>query len=421
MENGSIGACDYCDSDDVAIISTEHIGKFFRSCISKAYEDIDAGSGAYYDSEEKDYFDSKGRIATRYSVKEILVEEGALDYPPDNNLVEDIFADSGPSVRDIQQGADDPYSDLDSEQFVLTNDLFGVFDTKAYLIWEEFKFSVKHYNRFFDVDSGLSERDGRRLSLESMQALLFEYVSIVKPGEVFYRVRKKGDLDFDTLVINKELSPAPPSKPQINRMSPAGISYLYLASDKDTACKECRYENEDVIIAKYISDQELSILDFSQKVMIGSDSIFSDKYDHDTRWYNAFLSRFVEEISSPVDQGNEAIKAYEYAATQVVAEYIRSLGFDGIGFSSSVGTDKSYCFFCGPDIRYCQNEYGIFDEPMHYQLLPSFLDYFSIDAIELCHTTMDGLAERIVRVRDNELIDCDITEQKLNDESSLIE
>ena len=31
------------------------------------------------------------------------------------------------------------------------------------------------------------------------------------------------------------------------------VSYLYLATDKQTACKECRCENEEVVIAEYRS------------------------------------------------------------------------------------------------------------------------------------------------------------------------
>ena len=400
-KNGVIGTCEYCDSKDVYVILTGKIGAFLRECIDKAYEDVDAGSGAMYDSETKEYLGGGGQAAIQYSVKDILEGESAFDFIPDNHLVEDIFADSGPSSREIQHGAFDPYGDVDSEQFVLQNDLFGVFDIQAYSAWETFKFSVKHYNRFFDVDAGQKSVDIRKVLLEGIRHLLCDYERTIMQGEIFYRVREKKKLDFDSLKIDKELSPAPASKPQINRMSPAGISYLYVCSDPETACKETRCNNTDVIVAKYIALQELSILDFSESIIVGADSIFSENYDHDTRWHNEFLRRFAEEISKPVDQGWDAMKSYEYAPTQVIAEYIRSLGFDGIGFRSSVNNGKSYCFFCGPETSFFIREYGLYEDQVPYQILPSFLDFFKIDSISLCHTSEKGVIEKTLQTRAN--------------------
>lgn len=106
-------------------------------------------------------------------------------------------------------------------------------------------------------------------------------------------------------------------------MSPAGISYLYFASDKQTAYEECRYKNTEVVLAEYISKEELAIIDFSQEVFIATKSIFSEEYEHDFRWINRFLENFVNEITCPVDD-NKSDHSYEYVSTQIVAEYIRS-------------------------------------------------------------------------------------------------
>lgn len=47
-----------------------------------------------------------------------------------------------------------------------------------------------------------------------------------------------------------------------------------------------------------------------------------------------------------MDDKKEA-HSYEYVATQIIAEYIRSLGYDGICFNSSVGRGKVMYFFVG--------------------------------------------------------------------------
>ena len=53
--------------------------------------------------------------------------------------------------------------------------------------------------------------------------------------------------------------------------------------------------------------------------------------------FSTFLKRFTDEISAATDNENKD-HSYEYVATQLVAEYIRLLGYDGIGFNSSTGT-----------------------------------------------------------------------------------
>ena len=50
-----IGHCDYCGSTNVSIISVEEIGWYFRECFDKAFEPIEEGSGAIYDSDTKEY------------------------------------------------------------------------------------------------------------------------------------------------------------------------------------------------------------------------------------------------------------------------------------------------------------------------------------------------------------------------------
>lgn len=380
------GNCDYCNAADTFIIDTEQLGQFFRECFDKAYEAADSGTGAYLDPEDKVYCGPSGNPAILYSIMDILERENAFPDEPNIQLIEDIISTSGPSLRDIINGDVDPYSDIYAENYVIKDDLYGVYGTETYYTWEQFKFLVKHYNRFFDVDNFHADLDCRKRMLNALRPLFLEYEKVIPGNSVFYRARKHScKLNFDTLIIDKELSPAPPSNAQANRMSPSGISYLYVSSTARTACKECRYKDCDVIMAKYRSTDDLQIIDFSQDVCFPSSSIFSEEYDHDTNWLTHFLRLFSKEISKPVNPDSD--RSYEYVATQFVAEYIRSLGYDGIAFKSSVDQGVNYCFFCGPNLRYCKNEYGIFDETVWYPTLPSFRDQFTIDSISLFHAS----------------------------------
>ena len=392
-----VGDCDYCRTKNARVISIEDMGVYFRECLDKAYEPLEAGTGAYLDPEDKDFHGPTGESATRFSVIEIFQDENVIDDISDTSLIEEIMKASGPSIRDIQNGEVDPYGDIFDECYVLRNDLFGVYDIGAYYTWERFKFTVKHYNRFFDVDNCGS----RKQLLDALYHFIEEYVSIIPAGAVFYRAREAWDsLDFETLTINKELSPAPPKYAQANRMSPAGISYLYLASSAKTACAECRYSNTNVVLAKYCTKSELQIVDFSITANLPTSSIFSEDYDHDSNWFNHFLRLFSKEISVPVDGASN--RSYEYAATQLLAEYIRSKDYDGIAFNSSVSKGKSYCFFCGPDLRYSKKDYGILDNIDQYQTLPSFLDSFSIPSISMAHVAQSGEVVPLGKMRVNE-------------------
>lgn len=380
-----IGDCDYCDSTNVNIVSIEEIGQYFRECFGRAFESIEAGTGAMYDSDTKEYLAHQ-----QYSVIDIVNEEMVFEDDTSDILLRDIIEESGPSFRDIKHGAYDPYGNIYEENFVIKNALYGIYDTNMYSTWERFKFTVKHYNRFFDVDGVMAGIDERKALLDNLRHFIMEYAECIPYNSVFYRARQDSTLNFDTIIIDKELSPPPPNHAQTNRMSPAGISYLYLASSMETAYKECGYKSGDIIIAKYFSKAELQIVDFSKNVYIGQASIFSNDYDHDSRWYNNFLNKFAIEISKPVDKEKTDL-TYEYTATQLIAEYIRALGFDGICFNSSTGLGKSYCFFYGPDLKYCKREYGILDEEMNwYCTLPSFLDAFHINEIVLCSLFTSG-------------------------------
>lgn len=391
QKNNKVGNCNYCNSININIISTRKIGEYIRECLDKAYEDINEGTGAYFDSEDKKYYDYKGEVPQLYSVYDILTEkEDAIsDSAINTTIINDIFEDSGLSYEDRKYGDFDTYEDIEDCHLVIRDDLYGQEITKMHYAWEIFKYTVKHYNRFFDMEKGYLRED----YLHQLQPYIMEYEQTIPVGTVLYRAREQigSLLEIDTIDVYKELAPAPPKFAKTNRMSPAGISYLYLASDIPTTYAECRYKNMDVIVAEYVSKVELTIIDFSQKVFISAKSIFSEEYDHDLQWVNIFLENFIKEISHPVDE-NKTDHSYEYVSTQIVAEYIRSLGYDGICFNSSVSSGKSYVFFCGPDMEHSSDDYDFEDEYLkpYFPNLNYFTEWFNIQKIKSNFVYADG-------------------------------
>ena len=124
------GNCPYCKSNKVQMISLETMGKYLRECIEKAYEGCDDGTGAMYDSEEEMYLGADGEEATTYSIREILTDEEMIfsDDTIETSLLEDLF-ENYYSYREIQKGAKDPFDDIDSQMWVIKDDLLSTCPT----------------------------------------------------------------------------------------------------------------------------------------------------------------------------------------------------------------------------------------------------------------------------------------------------
>ena len=401
QENSSIvGECEYCGSHNVSLISPRTLGEYMCSCLEKAYEYIDEGTGAMYDSEDEMYLGPDGKEATVYSVREILMEEEVFaDITDSDALLDELFLGLL-SYEEQKDGAYNPFYDIDIECFVVKDDLYGLEATQIYYNWELFKHTIKHYNRFFDVD-GLEIRNK---CLEKINTYLYDFITDIDIGTIFYRAREQDDSIKDITGIDpyKEMGPAPYNKAKTNRMSPAGISYLYVAGDKDTAFAECRLNGKRAVVAEFKLKDSLQIIDFSRSSFYWAGSIFEDDYNHDGRWISSFLKSFVNEITMPVDDKVED-HSYDYVATQVIAEYLRSKHYDGICFKSSVSEGKSYVFFCGPDTEHIHDAYPYpFGDPYLSDMLPilqSFTKCFDLSYIEVIDVFNDGLAGYVIERR----------------------
>lgn len=380
----TIGNCPYCYSESMPLISVRELGIYMRECIEKAYDGCDDGTGAMYISEDKIFIGPNGKEATIYSIREIMndVEMIFSENTIESTLLDDLFENLY-SVREIQKGADDPFDDVDSQKWVVKNDLYGCEQTEVFHAWESFKHIIKHYNRFFDAN-GFEQRE---MYLERLNSYIYNYDLTLPVGTKFFRARRIDDslCSIDNIDPYKEMGPPPAEKATTNRMSPAGIPYLYLATDIETALEECRIElGNEAIIAEFVSKEELQILDLSTDKIFVPCSIFDPDYDHDDMWVNDFWKSFIREISQPVSHDKED-RSYEYSATQLIAEYYKIIGFDGICFKSSVGTGNNYVFFMGPDPSHSPNAYPYpFNSEYYLENLPimrAFTEVFQIEKI----------------------------------------
>ena len=333
------GICDYCKSKNVNLYPVTEMGEHIRECLKKAYEHIDSGTGTMWDDEEDGYIDYNENPSEAVSIREILSDNETIFTEPsiENGLLKALFEDVN-SYESVKDGEYDIWGDIDEPQLVIRDELYGEEILPVYQDWLMFKHIAKHYNRFFAI-GGYGDYTG---FLERFKNILWGFSEDLPVGTKLYRTRIQTSELMDLLKIQpyKDMGPAPPKYAQTNRMSPAGISYLYLASDKDTTFSECRLSDCTAIVAEYESKQDLQVIDFTKEnYYYDCGSIFSEDYCHEEHFMTRFLKSFVKELSQPVNDNQD--RSYEYVATQIISEYIRSIGFDGICYQSSVANGKN--------------------------------------------------------------------------------
>ena len=187
--------------------------------------------------------------------------------------------------------------------------------------------------------------------------------SVIKPDKSLYRARKGYDRIVDGLFnpypIDFMLSP-PPNKTYEGRVNPKGIPCFYAADKFTAAVMELRpWIGELISVAVFRTSKELNIAD------ITNDDETSIKFK---RCLNKALPNTEAEIekqiwselnnafSEPVSNNDQTAK---YAPTQIISEWLKSWGYDGVVYKSYVHSEgKNYAFF-NPSLFSVYNEAGL--------------------------------------------------------------
>lgn len=112
----------------------------------------------------------------------------------------------------------------------------------------------------------------------------------------------------------------------VGRNNLAGVSYLYVASNEATACMEVKSQFGDLIsLATFEILEPLVVIDFS------SDKAFDRELSiqHNLSM-GVFFTLLMSHYSEPVKDNRS------YRATQIVSDYLRKTGIDGVAYRSSL-------------------------------------------------------------------------------------
>lgn len=199
--------------------------------------------------------------------------------------------------------------------------------------WKALSGELKEANRYFP-DSAI---DTERLGIHLSNLVLREQE---KPT-AWYRAR----IEKDGQTISIDKMGAPPAKlASSGRANPVGIPYLYLGSTTDTAVSEVRPQPGEIIcVAEFSLNDDLKIVDLRAPRTLISPFLEEDEGNIAIlRGDIDFLEILGKELATPVVPDAAAI---DYIPSQYLCEFIKTCGFDGVAYSSSLSDGMNVAMF----------------------------------------------------------------------------
>lgn len=142
---------------------------------------------------------------------------------------------------------------------------------------------------------------------------------------------------------NSQIGAPPPYLAGFGRINRAGVSYLYCASDKYTAISEIRPHPGDIVsIGKFLLNKDCLIFDLTESQFL---KFYTNDKSLDTFKQLNTLTELLQKVIPPSER-------QAYNITQLIADCIRKLDFDGILFPSSVGQGHNLVLFNPTNMDY---------------------------------------------------------------------
>lgn len=188
-------------------------------------------------------------------------------------------------------------------------------------MWENIKKEVRKKFRYFtDIDL--------------IETYKFESNYEIKPDRILYRARLLPE--GKTMLPKEEMGCPPPEKATAGRANPIGIPYLYLCESIDTTFYETRSGYLDkIVIGEFCPIRKLNLIDFGTEVSL-SQAYFSPGTSCDMvqiTKYKLLFAKISQDLSKPLRRYDTEM---EYVHTQLICEYCKKQGLDGIRFNSSL-------------------------------------------------------------------------------------
>lgn len=176
---------------------------------------------------------------------------------------------------------------------------------------------------------------------------------------------------------NEQISSPPPPKAQPARLSRSGISYVYVASEKETAIAEVRpHPGHFISMGEFILNKRLKFADFRAISIL---NFFESEKEVENF---IFLNDINKRLSIPITPEERE----KYLFTQFITNVIRLAGFDGVIFNSSVGDGFNVVVFDPDNIDYIEGTGKVFEvDSLKYRYTECRVENFPNN---VTHTTL---------------------------------
>jgi len=222
--------------------------------------------------------------------------------------------------------------------------------------WNTFREELKHVNRFFPMK--IPANDNLRVLFDSLILPIDE-----NPSQIYRaRINKRGHHFRIT-----EMGRPPNDRTPNGRANPLGISYLYAASDTLTAISEVQpYKGELVTVAKIQINTPKVIADLRDpKRTISPFGLEEESLEY---LYSEipYLVTLGEELSKPIIPKEADL---EYLPSQYLCEFIKSIGFAGVLYKSSLGEGFNLALFDDTGLSFVEKtEYVVTGNNVRYNI-----------------------------------------------------
>lgn len=302
LNNKVVGTCDYCLSKDISTYEASELSPFFKGIIDLYDVDEDAGKSL------------EVQIVADFPKK--VFSQKLIDSNNVNQLICDIIVDD---IADYQNILENPVK-LKFYDRNVDEDI----NESLFLSWDNFSEEIKTVNRFHLKNS---------LDLEKLKSLFNHFQKDLPKGKKFYRARISDNIDGYQI---EQMGNPPHKSAKSGRANPNGISYLYLANDITTTLYEVRASLFDyVTVGCFRLEESISVVNLSRSTYDVFRLAELESLE-EVMIHGSFIDKLEQELSKPRRRSDSEL---DYLPTQYLSELIKSMGFEGIEFKSSLYSD----------------------------------------------------------------------------------
>lgn len=299
LGNKTMGNCDYCRSENVYIYDASELNPFFVGIID-LYE-VDTAYGKPL--EEQVIADFHKKVFTQKLIDKNNIKQLILEIIKDDISYFQSLLDNPVKLRfhnkRIQEDATEP----------------------LFLSWDKFSEEIKTVNRFHFVNA---------LDLEKLKSLFKHFQKEYKKGKKFHRARVSEKPQGYPI---EQMGNPPADLAKSGRANPNGISYLYIANDITTTLYEARASLFDYVsVGTFRLEDDIKVINLSRSTYDVFRLAELESLE-EVMMHSSFIDRLEGELSKPRRKNDSEL---DYLPTQYLSELIKSMGFDGIEFRSSL-------------------------------------------------------------------------------------